>query len=110
MLFRSTGNYEEKLLIAFKEVESVMANLNAQQKQADAQEHLQTAADAAAKLARQRYTEGVTTYLEVIEAERTALAARRALVQLHGLRLTTTVQLIQALGGGWNVSPSPQKP
>ncbi len=103
-----TGQYEEKVLIAFKEVESQMAALSAQQKQAEAQEKLQTAADAAAKLARQRYTEGITTYLEVIEAERTSLSARRALVQLRGQRLVTTVQLIQALGGGWNQSPTPK--
>jgi len=100
--------YEEKVLTAFKEVETLMAKLAAQQKQSEAQEHLQTAADAAAKLARQRYSEGITTYLEVIEAERTSLAARRALVQLHGQRLVTTVQLIQALGGGWNPSPTPK--
>jgi multidrug efflux system outer membrane protein len=96
-----TNNYEEKLLTAFKEVESLMATLAAQRTQSEAQQRLQTAADSASKLARQRYTEGVTTYLEVIEADRTALSARRALVQLHGQQLVTTVQLIKALGGGW---------
>ena len=99
-----TGNYEEKVLTAFKEVESLMATLAAQRTQANAQERLQTAAEAASKLARQRYTEGVTTYLEVIEADRTALSARRSLVQLHGQRLLTTVQLIKALGGGWKAA------
>ncbi len=103
-LRETTGQYEEKVLTAFKEVETLMAKLAAHQRQSDAQEHLQTAADAAAKLARQRYSEGITTYLEVIEAERTALSARRALVQLRGQRLVTTVQLIQALGGGWSVA------
>jgi multidrug efflux system outer membrane protein len=96
-----SGNYEEKVLTAFKEVESLMSTLAAQRKQSEAQERLQTAAEAAAKLARQRYAEGVTTYLEVIEADRTALSAKRSLVQLHGQRLLTTVQLIKALGGGW---------
>ena len=99
-----TGFYEEKVLTAFKEVESLMAKLAAHQLQSAAQERLQTAADAAAKLARQRYSEGITTYLEVIEAERTSLSARRALVQLRGQRLLTTVQLIQALGGGWSAA------
>ena len=89
------------MLTAFKEVESLMSTLASQRKQSDAQERLQTAAEAASKLARQRYTEGVTTYLEVIEADRTALSAKRSLVQLHGQRLLTTVQLIKALGGGW---------
>jgi outer membrane protein, multidrug efflux system len=102
----ATTQYQEKVLTAFKEVESLMAKLNAQEQQSTAQTRLQTAADAAAKLARQRYTEGVATYLEVIEAERTSLSARRALVQLRGERLLTTVQLIQALGGGWSQSLS----
>ena len=108
ILEEATGQFEEKLLTAIKEVESLMSRLEAQQKQAESQTRLQTAADAAAKLARQRYTEGVATYLEVIEAERTSLSAQRSLVQLRGQRLLTTVQLIQALGGGWNESPTPK--
>jgi multidrug efflux system outer membrane protein len=99
-----TGNYEEKVLTAFKEVESLMATLSAQQTQLAAQKRLQTAADSASKLARQRYKEGATTYLEVIEADRTALSSRRGLVQLHSQQLLTTVQLIKALGGGWKAA------
>ncbi len=99
-----TGNYEEKVLTAFKEVESLMATLSAQQTQLAAQKRLQAAADSASKLARQRYKEGVTTYLEVIEADRTALSSRRGLVQLHSQQLLTTVQLIKALGGGWKAA------
>jgi outer membrane protein, multidrug efflux system len=100
-LKEATGEYEEKVLTAFKEVESLLAALKAQETQAEVQERLQKAADEAAKLARQRYSEGVAGYLEVIEAERTALGARRAMVQLRGQRLLTAVQLIKALGGGW---------
>ncbi len=95
------NTYEEKLLIAFKEVESLMATIAAQHSQAEAQIRQQTAAEAAAKLARQRYAEGVATYLEVIEADRTALYSHRTLVQLRGQQLVSTVQLIKALGGGW---------
>ena len=98
------GNYEEKVLTAFKEVESLMATLSAQETQLTAQKRLQAAADKASKLARQRYAEGVTTYLEVIEADRTALSSHRGYVQLQGQRLMTTVQLIKALGGGWKAA------
>jgi outer membrane protein, multidrug efflux system len=100
-LKEATADYEEKVLTAFKEVETLLAGIKSQKAQWEATERLQTASDTAAKLARQRYTEGVTTYLEVIEAERTALSARRALVQLRSQHLLTTVQLIKALGGGW---------
>jgi len=99
-----TGSYEEKVLTAFKEVETLMATLFAQEAQLKAQKRLQAAADSASKLARQRYAEGVTTYLEVIEAERTALSSRRGMVQLHSQQLLTTVQLIKALGGGWKAA------
>jgi len=99
-----TGSYEEKVLTAFKEVETLMATLFAQEAQLKAQKRLQAAADSASKLARQRYAEGVTTYLEVIEADRTALSSRRGMVQLHSQQLLTTVQLIKALGGGWKAA------
>ena len=81
-----------------------MATLSAQEAQLKAQKRLQAAADSASKLARQRYAEGVTTYLEVIDADRTALSARRGMVQLHSQQLLTTVQLIKALGGGWKAA------
>jgi outer membrane protein, multidrug efflux system len=103
------SQYEERVLTAFQEVETQLASLKAQQNQERSQQRLQTAAASASTLARQRYKEGVTTYLEVIEAERTELTARRSLVQLRGQQLVTTVQLIKALGGGWTsgtASPS----
>jgi outer membrane protein, multidrug efflux system len=105
-----TGLYEEKVLTAFKEVETCLAKVAAQTTQHTAQQRLLTAAQAAATLARQRYTEGVATYLEVIEAERTSLTAQRALITLRGQRLLATIQLIQALGGGWSTTGTPTAP
>jgi outer membrane protein, multidrug efflux system len=95
------SNYKESVLIAFQEVETQLSTLAGQATQAVAQERLQAAADSAATLARQRYSEGVSTYLDVVEAERTSLGAKRALAQLKGQRLTSMVQLVKALGGGW---------
>jgi len=43
----------------------------------------------------------LTTYLEVSSAQGTALAYERSLVQLTGQRLAAEVNLIKALGGGW---------
>lgn len=105
-LVEARSSYEEKVLTAFQEVESLLATLKAQRTQEVSQKRLESAAASASKLARQRYTEGVTTYLEVIEAERTELTARRSLVQLRGQQLVTTVQLIKALGGGWTTQSS----
>jgi outer membrane protein, multidrug efflux system len=52
-------------------------------------------------LAGQRYTAGIVSYLEVVDASRGTLLAERAQAQLAGQRLIASVQLIKALGGGW---------
>jgi outer membrane protein TolC len=52
-------------------------------------------------LATDRYRSGIVSYLEVVDASRDALQAERANAQLAGQRLITAVQLIKALGGGW---------
>ena len=45
---------------------------------------------------------GIVSYLEVVDANREALQAERGRAQLTGQRLAASVQLIRALGGGWN--------
>jgi outer membrane protein TolC len=49
-----------------------------------------------------RYKAGQVSYTEVVLAQAIALSARRALVQVQADRQTTTVALIQSLGGGWH--------
>jgi outer membrane protein TolC len=53
------------------------------------------------ELATARYELGATTYLDVITAQQSLLAAERLSAQLVGQRLLTSVFLIKALGGGW---------
>ncbi len=50
---------------------------------------------------------GIDSYLNVITAQTTLLANRQALVNLHTQQMTAAVQLIEALGGGWNTSELP---
>ena len=57
--------------------------------------------------ARSRYEGGLTTYLEVVTAEAIALANERAAVELQARRMTSSVGLIRALGGGWQSSEIP---
>ena len=45
---------------------------------------------------------GATSYLDVIEAQRTLLAVQRSDVQIRGVRANSTAALIRALGGGWD--------
>ena len=58
------------------------------------------------KLADTRYRAGATSYLDVIDAQRSVLTIQRLDTQIKGARATSTVALIRALGGGWNV-PAP---
>jgi len=69
--------------------------------QAEAQQRAVANARRAADLAMDRYRSGIVGYLDVVDASRDALQAERANAQLAGQRLIASVQLIKALGGGW---------
>jgi hypothetical protein len=62
------------------------------------------AADHLLALAKNRYQAGITTYLEVVIAQSAALANQRTAVQLLTRRMTASVSLLEALGGGWRES------
>ena len=94
--------YKATVLRAFQEVsDSLIARQKAQELLLE-QKHQVSIAQDAAFLSRARYQGGVANYLEVIETERTSLAAKLALVEAEYDDLDTSVQLYRALGGGWN--------
>jgi multidrug efflux system outer membrane protein len=96
------AGYRRAILVAFGEVEnslSVGANLKVQ---AAAQQRALESAMRALSLARTRYEAGSSPYLDVIEADRTALAVQRGAVQLEGQQWLAGVSLVKALGGGWD--------
>jgi hypothetical protein len=72
------------------------------QKQGDAQAQAQQAAARALLVAQARYERGVSTYLDVTDAQRSALAADRAAAQIRTQRLLAAVAVARALGGGWS--------
>jgi outer membrane protein TolC len=57
-----------------------------------------------------RYDGGVTSYLEVITAQNAALSDEVTAVNILGRRMASAVQLVQALGGGWDRTSLPQQP
>jgi outer membrane protein TolC len=59
-------------------------------------------ADQALKIANNEYLAGTVDYTTVVTAEATALSAHNAELAVEASRLTTTVDLVVALGGGWN--------
>jgi multidrug efflux pump len=103
----SVALYRQQVLVAFGDVENSLSGIRQLAVQSAAQNRAVTAARRATELATQRYRAGIVAYLEVVDASRDALAAERANAQLAGQRLITTVQLIKALGGGWNRGDMP---
>jgi hydrophobe/amphiphile efflux-1 (HAE1) family protein/NodT family efflux transporter outer membrane factor (OMF) lipoprotein len=98
----SIALYRQRVLVAFGEVENSLSGIYYLSRQAEAQQRAVTNARRAADLATQRYRSGIVSYLEVVDASREALQSERANAELAGQRLIASVQLIKALGGGWN--------
>lgn len=94
--------YRQRVLVAFGDIEGSLSDIRHFADEADAQDSAVKNARRAADLAQDRYSSGVVSYIEVVDANRDSLSAERADVQLIGRRLIAEVQLIKALGGGWN--------
>ena len=93
--------YRQRILVAFGDVENSLSGIQQLALQAEAQARAVANARRAADLATERYRSGIVSYLEVVDANRERLQAERAQAQLTGQRLSMSVQLIKALGGGW---------
>lgn len=103
----SVANYRQTVLTAFQEVEDSMAVLRILDNEARAQQAAVAAAEHSLELSTNRYKGGVVSYLEVTTAQSTALADERAAVDILRRRMTASVSLIKALGGGWNSANLP---
>jgi NodT family efflux transporter outer membrane factor (OMF) lipoprotein len=100
----AVANYRQTVLTGFQQVED---NLAAQRVLAAQQPDLQasvTASDQALRVLQNQYNAGTIDYTQVVVAQVAAYNAHNAELQLEANRLTTTVDLIVALGGGWNAS------
>jgi len=94
--------YEGAVLNAFGEVETALAGVRTYAVEYEARRRQVEAAVAAARLSRARYDGGVTSYLEVLDIERSLFSAELAESQALQRRYDALVQLYKALGGGWN--------
>lgn len=93
--------FRAAVLNAFREVEDALSDLATLAAQAQAVSRALTAARDTATLAGERYQKGLTSYLDVVDAQRAALQAERQDTQLRGQRAHSTILLAKALGGGW---------
>lgn len=105
---RTRAAYEEKvaqyqalLLRSFQEVETALSGLSLLSQQARFQAQAVSTASRSSVLAGQRFSQGLTSQIDVFVAQRSELTSRTTSVQIANDQLMTTVALIKALGGGW---------
>lgn len=101
------ASYRETVLTAFQEVEDNLAALRILEAEAETENAAVAAAEHSLALSINRYKGGVTSYLEVTTAQSAALADEVTAVNILTRRITSSVLLIKAIGGGWNVSQIP---
>jgi outer membrane protein, multidrug efflux system len=93
--------YEQTVLLALEETEGALSQFNRNTEQTTRWENAAIASEEAARLARIRFDAGASDFLTVLEAERSVLQARDALVQAQAGTVTSLVGVYRALGGGW---------
>jgi NodT family efflux transporter outer membrane factor (OMF) lipoprotein len=101
------ASYRETVLTAFQQVEDYIASLRVLSLQIVRQNEAIQAAQRYLDIATARYQTGLDPYLDVIIAQNSLLSDQQTLVTLHVSEMTAAVQLIQALGGGWDVTQLP---
>ena len=108
---QTVANYRQTVLTAFQQVEDNLAALRILSLQIQQQDAAVRSAQRNLTVATDRYKLGIDPYLNVITAQTTLLSNQQTAVNLRMQQMTASVQLIEALGGGWNTSqiPSPQE-
>jgi NodT family efflux transporter outer membrane factor (OMF) lipoprotein len=104
------ASYKQTVLTAFQQVEDNISTLRVTSEQISRQDSAIKAAQHFLDVATSRYQTGLDPYLDVITAQNNLLSDQQTQVTLHVNEMTAAVQLIQALGGGWNVTQLPTPP
>ena len=103
----AAANYREVALAAFQNVEDNLAALRILEAEAAKQDEAVKAAEQALAIALNQYRAGTVSYLNVITAQTTAYSNERNAISILGNRLTDSVALVKALGGGWDARELP---
>ena len=101
--------YRQTVLNAFREVEDYLAATRILASQREEQVLAVQAAQRYLDLAVARYQTGVDTYLNVLTAQNTLLSNQLSQITLRTNQMTSSAQLIAALGGGWNTAQLPSE-
>ncbi len=103
----TVANYRQTVLTAFQQVEDNLAALRILAEEADVTDRAVKAAEESLTISTDQYKGGIVAYLQVITAQTAALQDEKTAVDLLTRRMTASVLLIEALGGGWDASKLP---
>jgi NodT family efflux transporter outer membrane factor (OMF) lipoprotein len=101
--------YRQEVLTAFQNVEDQLAALNVLQQQVGIQDRAVAEAQESVNIVLNQYKAGTVVYTNVVTVETSLLTAMQTALTLRENRLTSSVQLIEALGGGWDASALAKK-
>ncbi len=107
---KTVADYRQAVLAAFRDVEDNLSTLRIIAQELDDQDAAVKSSQRYLALANDRYKLGIDSYLNIILAQATLLGNQRTAVNLRLQQMLASVQLIKALGGGWDASQlQPQK-
>lgn len=105
----TVAEYRQAVLTAFQQVEDDLATLRILEQQHDVQDETVKSANLAVQLTLNQYRAGTVAYTSVVTAQTVALGDAQTLLGIRQSRLVASVQLIQALGGGWDAATLGEK-
>ncbi len=105
---QQVARYRQTTLQAIGEVEDALVQLNVLAEETQVQREALAASQDTLRLTENQYQAGMVDYLAVTNAQTIALNSQRTLLNLLGTQLTASVQLISALGGGWQMETGEQ--
>jgi NodT family efflux transporter outer membrane factor (OMF) lipoprotein len=100
----SVASYRETVLNAFREAQDDITGLTVLNQAKQSQQQAVDAARRTLDIASNRYSGGLVSYLDVVNAQQNLLNNEQELAVIQGQKLVTSVLLIKALGGGWDAS------
>jgi NodT family efflux transporter outer membrane factor (OMF) lipoprotein len=104
------ANYRQTVLAAFQQVEDNLASIRILSVEIKQQDTAVGSAERNLKIATDRYRLGIDPYLNVITAQTTLFGNQQTDVNLRIQQITASVQLVEAIGGGWDASQLPSVP
>jgi outer membrane protein TolC len=104
----SASYYKGVVFLAFNEVEDKLSDLRILEQEENAERAAVTSAQHSLDVSNRRYKGGATNYLEVLTAEATLIQNQRTQATLRSRRYASSIELIRALGGGWDASQIPK--